>query len=221
MNPMTLALLSQAGIAAGGTAVGALPDIFRSDYEKQQADELKKLKRQQELGALGLSAEERRSIDDRLRGRSDQSEAFAQAERARLTSGSPQFGRELLSEQIASEAAQRQQRDISQAILAADMQKRAEQEQQIRDLEAAQAEYKRRRQEALVAPFQAGAETAAQSMAVEKLLQLPPQRALPTMQAQYGLTPEEAAIFYGRSASPIMSNRAAQFAAFGFLGGIK
>ncbi|NCW68543.1 MAG: hypothetical protein EBV86_08225 [Marivivens sp.] len=150
----------------------------------------------------------------------EQSEAFAQAERARLTAGSPQFGRELLSEQIASEAAQRQQRDISQAILSADIQKRAQQEQQIRDLEAAQAEYKRRRQEAIVAPFQAGAETAVQAMAVEKLLQLPPQRAIPTMQSQYGLTPEEAAIFYGNNgASGAGSMRAAEFSALGFLGG--
>ena len=56
-------------------------------------------------------------------------------------------------------------------------------------------------------------------MAVEKLLQLPPQRALPTMQTQFGLTPEEAAIFYGRSASPMSNRRAAEFAALGFLGG--
>lgn len=192
MDPLTLAL-----IAAGGTAIGGIPDIKRSQYEKNQADELKKLKRRQELGLLGLSDAERRDIDNQMRGRSDQSEAFAAAERSRLTGESSQFGQELLAAEMGNEAAQRQQQAISESVLSANLAKENENIQLIRDLEAAQAETKRRRQEALVAPFSAAAETVVSGMAIDKLLQLPPQQAIPQMQKDYGLTKEEAAAFLG------------------------
>lgn len=197
MDPLTLSLLSQAGIAAGGTLAAALPDIIPSRYEKDQRKKLQDLQRQQEMGMLGLTEQERRAIENQLQTKAAQSEAFAQAERQRLTSGSPQFGRELLSAQIADEAAQRQAQQAAQQILALDLQKQQQQEQEIRDLEAAQAEYKRRRAEAITAPLSAGAETAVSSIAVEKMLQMPPQQALPLMQQQYGLTPQEAQLFYG------------------------
>ena len=189
MDPLTLAL-----IAAGGTAIGGIPDIKRSQYEKNQADELKKLKRRQELGLLGLSDTERRDMDNQMRGRSDQSEAFAAAERSRLTGESSQFGQELLAAEMGNEAAQRQQQAISESVLSANLAKENENIQLIRDLEAAQAETKRRRQEALVAPFSAAAETVVSGMAIDKL---PPQQAIPQMQKDYGLTKEEAAAFLG------------------------
>jgi hypothetical protein len=198
MDPLTLSLLGQAGIAAAGTAIGALPDIRKSDYERAQARELEKLKREQELGMLGLTEQERARIENMLAPKAQQSQAFAQAERQRLTGESTQFGRELLAQQMADETAQRRAAEIDAQILQLDLQKQAQQEQQIRDLEAAQGEYQRRRQEALVAPLQAGAEAAASALAIEKLLQLPPQRALPMMQQQYGLSPAEAQVFYGQ-----------------------
>ena len=198
MDPLTLSLLGQAGIAAAGTAIGALPDIRKSDYERAQARELEKLKREQELGMLGLTEQERARIENMLAPKAQQSQAFAQAERQRLTGESTQFGRELLAQQMADETAQRRAAEIDAQILQLDLQKQAQQEQQIRDLEAAQGEYQRRRQEALVATLQAGAEAAASSLAIEKLLQLPPQRALPMMQQQYGLSPAEAQVFYGQ-----------------------
>ena len=198
MDPLTLSLLGQAGIAAAGTAIGALPDIRKSDYERAQARELEKLKREQELGMLGLTEQERARIENMLAPKAQQSQAFAQAERQRLTGESTQFGRELLAQQMADETAQRRAAEIDAQILQLDLQKQAQQEQQIRDLEAAQGEYQRRRQEALVAPLQAGAEAAASAFAIEKLLQLPPQRALPMMQQQYGLSPAEAQVFYGQ-----------------------
>ena len=190
MDPLTLAL-----IAAGGTAIGGIPDIKRSQYEKNQAEELKKLKRRQELGLLGLSDAERRDMDNQMRGRSDQSEAFAAAERSRLTGESSQFGQELLAAEMGNEAAQRQQQAISESVLSANLAKENENVQLIRDLEAAQAETKRRRQEALVAPFSVAAETVVSGMAIDKLLQLPPQQAIPQMIRNYGLTEEEADLF--------------------------
>lgn len=193
MDPLTLSL-----IAGGGAALGALPDIIPSQYEREQKERLRKLQREQEIRMLGLTEQERRAMEDQLQGRSAQSEAFAAAERQRLTSQDPQFGRQLLQAQIGQEAAQREQQAISQALLAQDLAKKAQQEQEIIDLGAAQAEYKRRRQEALVAPFQVGAETAVQMQTMEKLLQMPKPQAIQSMQAQYGLTPEEAAIFYGQ-----------------------
>lgn len=197
MDPLTLSL-----IAGGGAALGALPDLIPSQYEREQKKRLAELQRDQELGILGLTADERRNIENQLLGRSAQSEAFAQAERQRLASGSSQFGRDLLQAQLSQQAAQQQQQDISARILAADIAKQQAQEQEIRDLEAAQAEYKRRRFEAAVAPAQAGAETAVQMQTLEKLLQMPAPQAKQSMMAQYSLQPSEAEIFYSSLQKP-------------------
>jgi hypothetical protein len=51
-----------------------------------------------------------------------------------------------------------------------DLSRQAEQEQEIKDLEAAQAQYKRARAEGLTAPFQSGAETYVGQMGLERLL---------------------------------------------------
>lgn len=165
MDPLTMAL-----IAGGGAALGALPDLIPSKYEREQKKELKDLQRRQELGLLGLTEAERARLEGQLEGRSRQGQAYAQAETARLSAPTAQPQQALLQSQLAAEAAQRQEAEIAQQLLGMDIAKQQAEEQQIRDLEAAQAEYKRRRAEAAVAPFQAGAEAAVGSIATEKLL---------------------------------------------------
>ena len=51
-----------------------------------------------------------------------------------------------------------------------DLARQAQQEQEIKDLEAAQAQYRRARAEGLTAPFQAGAEAYVGQMALERML---------------------------------------------------
>jgi hypothetical protein len=208
MDPLTMAL-----IAGGGAALGALPDLIPSKYEREQKKELKDLQRRQELGLLGLTEAERARLEGQLEGRSRQGQAYAQAETARLSAPTAQPQQALLQSQLAAEAAQRQEAEIAQQLLGMDIAKQQAEEQQIRDLEAAQAEYKRRRAEAAVAPFQAGAEAAVGSIATEKLLSLPPQQQAVMLQQQYGLTPQQAQLFSMPTAQPQMSQDAALFQA--------
>ena len=187
---MALGTLALAGLAAGGTALSGLPDIIPSKYEREQAKELAKLKRKQEMDALGLSDEERSALEAQLTGRADQSERFAQAERERLlTAGGGYGGQALQAEMLAADQARAQQAQLSAQIASADLAKQQEQEQYIRDLEAAQGEYKKKRQEALVAPLTAGMETAIGLETFSKLKDL-------------GFTPSEIAAMEEKEAVP-------------------
>ena len=60
--------------------------------------------------------------------------------------------------------------DLESQVLGMDLSRQAEQEQEIKDLEAAQAEYRRRRFEGAVAPFQAGAETYVGQLGMDRML---------------------------------------------------
>ena len=105
-----------------------------------------------------------------MRGTRQQAQQFADAERARLTQPSAQPQMALLGQQMADESRQRLEADLASQILGMDLTRQAQQEQEIKDLEAAQGEYRRRRAEGLVAPAQSAAETAASQIAPERLL---------------------------------------------------
>ena len=162
MNPLTMAL-----IAGGGSAIGALPDIIPSKYERDQKKRLKEMQRKQEMGALGLTERERAAIEGQMRGTRQQAQAYADAERARLTQPTAQPQMALLGQQMADESRQRLEADLASQVLGMDLSRQAEQEQEIKDLEAAQGEYRRRRFEGVVAPFQAGAETYVNMLAMK------------------------------------------------------
>lgn len=165
MDPLTMLL-----IAAGGSAIGALPDIIPSKYERDQKKRLKEMQRKQEMGALGLTKAERDAIEGQMRGARRQAQQYADAERARLTQPTAQPQMALLGQQMADEGRQRLEADLASQILGMDLTRQAEQEQEIKDLEAAQGEYRRRRLEGITAPFQVGAETAVGQMGLERML---------------------------------------------------
>jgi hypothetical protein len=165
MDPLTMSL-----IAAGGSAIGALPDIIPSKYERDQKKRLQEMQRKQEMGALGLTKAERDAIEGQMRGARRQAQQYADAERARLTQPTAQPQMALLGQQMADEGRQRLEADLASQILGMDLSRQAEQEQEIKDLQAAQAQYKRARAEGLTAPFQVGAETAVGQMGLERLL---------------------------------------------------
>ena len=73
---------------------------------------------------------------------------------------------------------------MASQILGMDLQRKAMQEQEIKDLEAAQAQMQRQRAEALVSPFQVGAETLVGQMGMQALLEA-------------GLSDEEKFKFFG------------------------
>ena len=164
------ALGKSALLSGAGTAVGALPDIIPSRYERDQKKRLREMQRKQEMGALGLTDRERASIEAQMRGTRQQAQQFADAERARLTQPSAQPQMALLGQQMGDESRQRLEADLASQILGMDLTRQAQQEQEIKDLEAAQAQYRRSRAEGLVAPAQSAAETAASQIALERLL---------------------------------------------------
>jgi hypothetical protein len=166
MDPLTMMSL----IAAGGSAIGALPDIIPSKYERDQKKRLKEMQRKQEMGALGLTKAERDAIEGQMRGARRQAQQYADAERARLTQPTAQPQMALLGQQMADEGRQRLEADLASQILGMDLSRQAEQEQEIKDLEAAQAEYRRRRLEGITAPFQSGAEAYVGQIGLERLL---------------------------------------------------
>lgn len=159
-------------LAAGaGTGIGALPDIIPSRYERDQKKRLREMQRKQEMGALGLTERERAAIEGQMRRARQQAQAYADAERGRLTQPSAQPQMALLGQQMADESRQRLEADLASQVLGMDLSRQASQEQEIKDLEAAQAEYKRRRFEGVVAPFQAGAETYVGQLGMDRMLQ--------------------------------------------------
>jgi|13_taG_2_1085334.scaffolds.fasta_scaffold26232_2 hypothetical protein len=158
-------------LAAGaGTGIGALPDIIPSRYERDQKKRLREMQRKQEMGALGLTKAERDAIEGQMRGTRQQAQSYADAERARLTQPTAQPQMALLGQQMADESRQRLEADLASQVLGMDLSRQAEQEQEIKDLEAAQAEYRRRRFEGAVAPFQAGAETYVGQLGMDRML---------------------------------------------------
>ena len=227
MDPLTMSLL-----AGAGTAIGALPDIIPSKYERDQRKRLREMQRKQEMGALGLTEQQRAAIEGQMRGARQQAQQYAEAERARLTQPTAQpqmalLGQQmqdesrqrleadlasqilgmdltrqaqqeqeikdleaerarltqptaqpqmaLLGQQMQDESRQRLEADLASQILGMDLTRQAQQEQEIKDLEAAQAQYRRARAEGLTAPFQAGAEAAVGQMGLSRLLGEEPQ----------------------------------------------
>tara|TARA_Y100000114_G_scaffold45074_1_gene40734 strand:- start:6235 stop:7116 length:882 start_codon:yes stop_codon:yes gene_type:complete len=217
------ALTKGALLTGAGTAIGALPDIIPSKYERDQKKRLREMQRKQEMGALGLTERERAAIESQMRGARQQAQQFAQAERARLTQPTAQPQMALLGQQMQDESRQRLEADLASQILGMDLTRKAQQEQEIKDLEAAQAQYRRARAEGLTAPFQSAAETYVGQLGMERLLgqlsQMETQQAMKNAQAgevgkalataittkppaeqaqilesQYNLTPEESSI---------------------------
>lgn len=215
------ALGKSALLSGAGTAIGALPDIIPSKYERDQKKRLREMQRKQEMGALGLTERERAQIESQMRGARQQAQQYAEAERARLSQPTAQPQMALLGQQMQDESRQRLEADLASQILGMDLTRKAQQEQEIKDLEAAQAQYRRSRAEGLTAPFQSAAETYVGQLGMERLLgQLgqqqtqqamrdaqagevgkalataiatkPPAEQEEILSSQYNLTPEEA-----------------------------
>lgn len=152
MDPLTLALL-----AGGASLVGGLPDIIPSKHEREQKKELKDLQRRQELGLLGLTEREQQQIANQYGVAQQQAQAYQDAQMARYGAQSAQPGMAALGMVAAGEQAQRLGQQSAQNIAQLDLARQAEESQYIKDLQAAQAEYKKARAEALVKPLVEGA----------------------------------------------------------------
>lgn len=165
MDPLTMALIS-----AGITTATNLPQIIPSRYERDQKKELEKLQRQQELGQLGLTERERNALASQYGTTLAQQQARTDAEMRRLSGMSAQPQQAMLGAQAAAATEQALGADVAQRINQADLQAVAQDEQQIRDLKAAQGEYAQQRREALVEPLAAGGQAYLSGNTLETLI---------------------------------------------------
>jgi hypothetical protein len=193
MDPITLAIL--AGTAA--TAAGQLPQLIPSKFERENKRRLEELQRQQKEGTLGLTGQEEALMERRLAGRSQAAAMGAEAERNRLLAGSggAQAGGALLGAQLADEERQRAQERISTDIMQADLERKRQQEEEMRALGAAEGQRQAEAQAAAGAILGAGVEAGVTTAAQERLFagaRSPSTQSVQALSTSLGVSPDEA-----------------------------
>lgn len=183
MNPVQIAALT----GALGTAVGSAPDLIPSQVERSQKAELKRLQRQAEMGALGLTEQEKSALEAQMAGQVGQAAQQAKQERERLLAGSGQaLGGQQAALSIAAEAQRQEaQSALAQQMQTLDMQKKAMQTERIMDLEGATAEARQRRIAAVAGilggALEAGMTEKAQQAIIQRSKEPTPQELATTM----------------------------------------
>lgn len=194
MDPITLAILG----SVAGSAVGALPSIIPSKFEREQKKRLEALQRREEMGTLGLTDKEQSVLEGRLETKADSAEEFAQSERERLLatqSGGATAGAKLLGAQVASEMEREQNRAIDQSVAEQDLAKQQRQIDEIRALEAAQGQYAANRTQAIAGVAGAGIEAGFSSAAQQKIIQgnmTPSANSVNAISQLYGISDDQA-----------------------------
>lgn len=193
MDPITLAIL--AGTVS--TAASQLPQLIPTKFEREQKQRLEQLKRKEEAGMLGLSAQEQALMERRYQGASQAAAAGAEAERNRLLAGGSgvQGGAALLGAQLADEERQRAQEKVQTEIMAADLEKQSQQKEEIRALEAGRGETQAQRLAAAGAILGSGIEAGVTTAAQEKLFagsRAPSQQSVQALATSLGVSPDEA-----------------------------
>lgn len=190
-------LLAGALIGAAGTAAQGVASIVPTKIERSQKEELAKLKRQQELGALGLTPAEMEAYQNRLGGRVEQAATQAAQDRARLLAGAggATGGQQMAQAVAADEQRMKLEADASAKMLELDIARKKEQEERIRALEAADSEARAKRIQAIVGAGLAGATGAIQGAAVSKMMSGPKDispELLNDISQKYGVSTEAA-----------------------------
>jgi len=194
MDPITLAILG----SVAGSAIGALPSIIPSKFEREQKKRLEALQRREEMGTLGLTDKEQSVLEGRLETKADSAEEFAQSERERLLatqSGGATAGAKLLGAQVASEMEREQNRAIDQSVAEQDLAKQQRQIDEIRALEAAQGQYAANRTQAIAGVVGSGVEAGFSSAAQQKIIQgnmTPSANSVNAISQLYGISDDQA-----------------------------
>ena len=195
MDPITLAILT----GVGGQVLSQAGNLIPTDIERSQKKELEKLKKMQEMNALGLTEREQSAMVGKLsQGANVQQQQSAQ-ERARLLAGGGMAtGGQALQEAVALDAARAaQQERIGQTVLEADLAREQEQKDKMGALEAAAAQIKTDRINAIGGIFGAGIESAVTGKKDEKGLQgskAPSPQLISQAKQTYGFTSDQEAI---------------------------
>ena len=156
MDPITLSILA----GMGGSAITSLPKLIPSRLDRENKKRLEALQRREERGLLGLSQKEEAATSSGLRSTADQaSEQMEQQQKALLAGGGQATGGQAL---VASLGLQQErmamESEIGDRILQADLAERQRETDELRALEAAVAQKKQERVEAVAGIAGAGLE---------------------------------------------------------------
>ena len=195
MDPITLAVLT----GVGGQALSQAGKLIPTGIERSQKKELERLKKMQEMDALGLTEREQAAMVGRLsQGANVQQQQSAQ-ERARLLAGGGMAtGGQALQEAVALDAARAaQQERIGQTVLEADLAREQEQRDRMQALEAGASQIRADRIDAAASIAGAGIEAGLTSAADEKIMQgakAPTPQLIATTKQAYGFGTDEEAM---------------------------
>jgi len=157
-------------IGVTGGALSGIGQIIPSKMEREQKAKLEELKRKQEMGALGLTAQEMQAMETALSGRAAQAAAQAKQERERLlaSSGTALGGQQMALAVAADEARMKEEQAVSDRILQEDIKRKQEQEALIANLESAASDQRALRIKALAGAGLSGLDAFTNARAVSK-----------------------------------------------------
>ena len=193
MDPVTLAVLT----AAAGTGIQTAPKLIKSDLEREQEKRLARLQQRERTGGLGLTEQERAALEGRLSQGARRIQEQAEQERARLLAGGGAArGGQALEQAVAGEQQRMElQTDIAQRVSEADIAERERELSELYDLQAAQADMQKRRQQAVAdiasSLLEAGLGAAQQQSVIQGPTDVSPE-SLGTVQSAFGVTEAEA-----------------------------
>lgn len=194
MDPITLAAL----VGVGGQALSQAGTLIPTSVERTQKKELEKLKRMQEMNALGLTEREQAAMMGRLSAGSEQVQQQAAQERARLLAGSGATGGQAMQQAVAVDAQRAQgQERIAQTILEQDLAREEQQKERMRALEAAASQKRAERAASIASIAGAGLEAGVTTAAQQKTIQggrSPTPQMISAVKTSLGLATDDEAI---------------------------
>ena len=185
MEPLTMAL-----IAGGATALGGIPSAFAPRRtEKAQKKRLKELERMEEMGALGLTEQQRTSARQELQAPSIQAQQRADAEMRRLATANAQPGQQLQQASLAAQNRAATEAQIASSILGLDLEEQAKQQQEMKNLRGVLDERRIEKVDALTKPITEGATAYIQADTLETLFNQQPAERIESLSKETSLPP--------------------------------
>lgn len=155
--------------ALGGAAVSAIPQLLKTDYEKENQKRLQELKRRQEMGTLGLTEEEKRALyfagSAGVEKAAQDIRALQGGTAASLATGA---GLAASQKQMADEALLAQKAAVSQSVLEQDLAEKRAQQQELEQRKSMASEEKAKRLSTAVSIGQTGVQSIEEGLKLAK-----------------------------------------------------
>lgn len=210
-----------AAASAAGSAINAIPSFIPTETQRANKKRLKELERLEEMGMLGLTDREETMLRNRLTGGAEQAQRRADAEMRRLAANTAQPQLQMQQAQLAAQNKQDLEARIAQEILQLDLQRQAQQEQELKDVRAAVDQKRQDMVAAGLSPVSSGLEGYIQGLTIQQMFgtNMTPQERTTALSQQTGLPPDEIAktfpivhdgLFPQGGTMPVMQSQNAQ-----------